>query len=249
MKSINLFAGVLFVLVGFCAGVAFNFIPITTAAQGPPEPPPAALKSVAHDATLKGDGTPALPLGIANGGVGTVQLANGAVTAPKLSAAPGPSAGQVLGFNGANLAWQNVPVGIGRIVDSRGQVVGPFFGFSGVIRQMAGFTFGLGISPTGFGSGNVNFYHTTSDCSETRFLADGGNSFTKGGAVIDGILFYAIEPLQQITANSFEQILPGDNPNQPGRCFRLNPTPTLVGLVATFDLSTLGLVPPFHLEF
>jgi hypothetical protein len=53
------------------------------------------LTSVAHDATLTGDGTGLSPLG----------LANAAVTKTKLSAAGG-SAGQVLGTNGSNLQWQ-----------------------------------------------------------------------------------------------------------------------------------------------
>ncbi|HWO02752.1 MAG TPA: hypothetical protein VNS63_26160, partial [Blastocatellia bacterium] len=38
----------------------------------------AGLSSVVHDTTLTGDGTAASPLGIANGGVGTIQLANNA---------------------------------------------------------------------------------------------------------------------------------------------------------------------------
>jgi hypothetical protein len=45
------------------------------------------LTSVAHDSTLQGDGTSGLPLGIANLGVGTNQLANSAITAQKI--APG----------------------------------------------------------------------------------------------------------------------------------------------------------------
>jgi hypothetical protein len=42
---------------------------------------------VTHDTTLTGNGTPASPLGIANGGVGTAQLANNAVTAAKVAPA------------------------------------------------------------------------------------------------------------------------------------------------------------------
>jgi hypothetical protein len=42
---------------------------------------------VTHDATLTGNGMAASPLGIANGGVGTVQLANNAVTAAKIAPA------------------------------------------------------------------------------------------------------------------------------------------------------------------
>jgi hypothetical protein len=50
----------------------------TTAASG-------SLNAVAHDATLTGNGTGALPLGIAAGGVGTTQLANNAVSNAKIA--------------------------------------------------------------------------------------------------------------------------------------------------------------------
>ena len=47
----------------------------------------AGMSSVAHDATLAGNGTVASPLGVAPGGVGTIQIANSAVTGLKI--APG----------------------------------------------------------------------------------------------------------------------------------------------------------------
>ena len=47
--------------------------------------PTAGLSSVFHDATLTGNGTGSSPLGIANGGVGTTQLANNSVTATKIA--------------------------------------------------------------------------------------------------------------------------------------------------------------------
>lgn len=174
MKSINLFTGALLALVGFCAGVAFNVSPIGAIAQRAPETPPAALKSVAHDSTLTGDGTMTVPLGIASGGVRTGQLATAAVTAPKLSAADPPTLGQVLGSNGANLAWQNPPVGGVRVVDSRGQVVGPLV-LSNVLRQVGSFTFLLHISGNGFDTGgSVVFYHAASNCSDPRYFAETG---------------------------------------------------------------------------
>ena len=45
----------------------------------------AALSSIFHDASLMGNGTSDSPLGIANGGVQTVHLANNAVTAAKIA--------------------------------------------------------------------------------------------------------------------------------------------------------------------
>ena len=45
----------------------------------------AGISSVAHDGTLVGNGTGPSPLGIAPGGVGTLQLANAAVTGPKIA--------------------------------------------------------------------------------------------------------------------------------------------------------------------
>jgi trimeric autotransporter adhesin len=55
----------------------------------------AGLSAVFRDATLTGNGTASLPLGIAPGGVGTLQLGNGAVTGEKLA-----RASVVRSFNG-----------------------------------------------------------------------------------------------------------------------------------------------------
>lgn len=43
------------------------------------------LTSIFHDATLTGNGTSGTPLGVADGGIGTTQLANNAVTAAKIA--------------------------------------------------------------------------------------------------------------------------------------------------------------------
>jgi hypothetical protein len=47
---------------------------------------PNSLTSVAHDSTLTGAGTTALPLGVADGGIANAQLANNAVTLSKIAA-------------------------------------------------------------------------------------------------------------------------------------------------------------------
>lgn len=46
---------------------------------------PNALSSVAHDSTLTGNGTAASPLGVADGGIGTTQIADFAVTLNKIA--------------------------------------------------------------------------------------------------------------------------------------------------------------------
>ncbi len=69
------------------------------------------LAEVSHDATLTGLGTAAVPLGLANGAVGTAKLADKAVTAAKV-ASTGGTAGQVLTVTGSGVAWQ-APSGSG----------------------------------------------------------------------------------------------------------------------------------------
>ncbi len=61
-----------------------------------------------HDATLTGYGLNNSALGVATGGIGSGQIATGAVTLPKLSIAGSPAVGSTLGYNGSALAWQSV---------------------------------------------------------------------------------------------------------------------------------------------
>jgi hypothetical protein len=68
------------------------------------------LTEVAHDSTLKGDGTADTPLGVADGGVGTAKIATGAVTAAKLAAANAQN-GQVLTYTANGLSWQTPAAG------------------------------------------------------------------------------------------------------------------------------------------
>jgi uncharacterized coiled-coil protein SlyX len=60
--------------------------------------------TVSTDGTLTGDGS-GTPLGIADGSVGSTQLASGAVGTDELNTTGGPSGGQVLSYDGSALAW------------------------------------------------------------------------------------------------------------------------------------------------
>lgn len=70
------------------------------------------LTSVAHDASLTGNGTASTLLGVASGGVQTSHLADAAVTTSKLAAA-GSDPGQVLTSNGTSVVWQTPSTGGG----------------------------------------------------------------------------------------------------------------------------------------
>ncbi|MBI3933287.1 MAG: hypothetical protein HY316_01260 [Acidobacteria bacterium] len=238
----KLIASVLLILIGFCAGVGMSLLPVETIVRGAPGDPNPALKSVAHDATLAGDGTSSAPLAIANRGV----------TAPKLSAATPPSEGQLLGFNGANLAWQDAPVGGVRVVDSLGQVVGPLVQSNLVLRQIGPVPVQIRVSPEGIVRSDfqVAFVHVTSDCSGPRYFAQEPADPWRRSHVHGAEVFYAAHPLEEITMRSLEVVDGSSDPNQPGRCSPENPPFALsAGALTKFDLSTLGLVPPFHLEF
>jgi hypothetical protein len=247
MKSWKYIVDALLVFAGFCAGVGLNFNSVHSA-PGDPNP---ALKSVAHNATLAGDGTMTAPLAIANAGVGTAQLANGGVSAPKLSTSATPSPGQVLGFNGANLAWQNAPVGGGvRVVDSLGNVVGPAIGPGSALRQVGAFLFAISVGKNSFLNNSLLFEHTSVDCSGPRYIPDDGNTMARRSQNNSTKLYYASDPLQQITIHSYESVIAGADPDQPGQCNGpATPSTAFYGSVTTVDLSTLNLTPPFHLEF
>jgi hypothetical protein len=69
-------------------------------------PPQGTITGVTPGTGLEGGGTSGdVTVGITTGGVGTLQLADGAVTQTKIEATGG-SAGQVLGTDGATLRWQ-----------------------------------------------------------------------------------------------------------------------------------------------
>ena len=142
------------------------------------------------------------------------------------------------------------------MVDSQGHDVGPAIALNEVLRRIGGFTFGLHLDPNKSGFYDdvqlVNLWHISLDCSGTRYISDSGTDLTRSSFNNGVKLYYAADPLQQVTVLSYEEVtIPkgGDLPTQVGYCTTIQPTTGSYGLIVTFDLSTLGLVPPFHLQF
>lgn len=95
------------------------------------------LESVAHDATLSGDGTSASPLGAANQGIGTAQLADGAVVNIKLAD------GTVTGEKIANGAVTNAKLADGTVTGEKianGAVTGAKIATGQVLKSLNGLT-------------------------------------------------------------------------------------------------------------
>jgi hypothetical protein len=159
--------------------------------------------------------------------------------------------GQVLGFNGANLAWQDTSVGGVQVVDSLGQEVGPLARSLGplALRQIGPIVFQLGVDSNGFNLNSISFYYTSQNCSGLRYLQQDQTTTLWRTTYIRGTrAFYPSDPLEQINVMSREDIPPNADPNLPGQC-KSDVRIISGGSVAIFDLSTLGLVPPFRLEY
>ncbi|MBI4479699.1 MAG: hypothetical protein HY651_06720 [Acidobacteria bacterium] len=245
MNNGKLVASVLLILIGFCAGVGMNLLPIigpmTGTVQGAPGDPNPALKSVAHDATLAGDGTSSAPLGVANRGI----------PAPKLSATTPPSLGQILGFNGANLAWQNAPVGGVGVLDDLGKDVGPLWFGNYVVRKIAGPIFTLKVNAAGFvqseQSDVAEDLYTTPDCSGTAYASrQDPNDLVIWAQVIGTRLYYVVGSEQVTIRSHFSD----SDHFCYGPAVGWGPYPaTKVGHFVALDIASLNLTPPFHLEF
>ena len=83
----------------------------------------------------------------------------------------------------------------------------------------------LNVMPGGFYRGDITFYHTSSDCSGTRYLWNNGGVFAYYGQMSSGTVFYTrlADPLQPALyeVNSYEAVKPGDDLTATGSCTAL----------------------------
>jgi hypothetical protein len=94
------------------------------------------------------------------------------------------------------------------------------------------------------------FFHESVDCSGPRYWITAGNSveslFAYSAKIYSSRLFYASGPLVDRTLRSLERVSEGADPSQPGTCELITSQVYRTGdAVTQFDLSALGLVPPF----
>ena len=267
----------LFVVLAFAAGICFNFLERTTVLGAPGSlmhdddddmRRGRPLTFVAHDATLTGTGTTKSALGVAPNGIGTGQIANGAVTLPKLSISGSPAVGSIVGYTGSGLGWQ-VPTSSGggpQVVDSVGHSyplqslaaphlinnaaaetpVTPY----GALFQTAGETFVIPILANNIVETGVSFYYESSDCSGAPFLPNPARTDPSsllvqqiqfgGGtaAIVNTTLYYATGTPQQINANSYRT-------SDRAACTNNSIGGQPASSVSSVDLSS-AFVPPFH---
>ncbi len=149
------------------------------------------------------------------------------------------------------------PAGSGgfRVVDSNGVEAGLVLSPNVLVRRIAGqplaFNNGFDLtSPFGFvrlpDANGFVYYHTTPDCSGTRYMYAG--DFPAIGFVDNnGVVHYPSNPATLPFA-SVEEFDPGQSLDEQGAHCDPSGPQLLMGQEATFDLNTLGLVPPFHVQ-
>jgi hypothetical protein len=160
------------------------------------------------------------------------------------------------------------------VVDANGHDVGPLSiaePADEVLLQINGIEFTLPVFDQGFPDTAfaVSEYFTASDCSSEPYLAvdtflsaqqsgaplsgfplhESADNFSGSAFVSNQVLYYAAAPLQQMAFQSQAYFSYFSGPSQlPTNCYTNTPTTVNAGQMATFNLSTLALTPPFHLQ-
>jgi hypothetical protein len=141
------------------------------------------------------------------------------------------------------------------VVDGSGAEVGIIELSSGLLtRKLGDDTVLLYVTPRGFYQGDITLFHTTTDCSGQRFLANNGGSLASYGQASGSTVFYttfsdasSTPPTQ--TLNSYEVVKSGADPMAMGECTATAMGDQAVGAaIAVTDAAVGALVAPFRLR-
>ena len=122
-----------------------------------------------------------------------------------------------------------------------------------VYRRVGNDTIAFYASTTGPWKGPIDFYHATSDCSDSRYVTTGGSGFAYFAAVRGATAFYTktIDPTNslQVSALAFEHFEADDDATVPGACTPMAATTASLGVVTTATDQVLGsLALPLRLK-
>jgi len=140
--------------------------------------------------------------------------------------------------------------GARQVVDTLGQDVGTLWSEDHAIRLIDGVSVSLWLHTTGFHPQSQIFVHESNDCSGPRFIYT-GTSFdvpplVTVASVLRNTAVYGTPPYHSIMYHSYETT---DDFNVVGECHQSSiDVPELFPETKTFDLSTLNLIAPFHVE-
>jgi collagen triple helix repeat protein len=228
---------------------------------------PANFTMVAWTDSLPTQAGPAGPQGPAGpAGPRGATGAQGAIGPQGATGVQGPSGAQGLsGATGAQgPAGPAGPPGSGTyvgsalltVVDQNGQEVGvtadPLNGR--LMRRVNTDAIMFAATADGPVAGSIDFYHSTLDCSDSRYVPTYGSAgFAYYAAVRGGTTFYTttVDPTfaLQIPIHSYEHFDVGDDPTQPGVCTPLEGGVASLGVLTITTDATLGsLALPLRLK-
>jgi Collagen triple helix repeat (20 copies) len=143
------------------------------------------------------------------------------------------------------------------VVDQNNVAVGTLtdaFGGS-VMRQAGNDSIVFWVTATGgLFTSPIDFYHSTTDCSDSRYIGiSGGSGFAYSAYARPGALFYTTtqDPngLVQVPILAYEHFETTDDATQPGTCVPLNAGNASIGVVTTvLDPSLAHLVMPLRVQ-
>jgi hypothetical protein len=141
------------------------------------------------------------------------------------------------------------------IVDQNGQEVGAatdaFGGF--IVRKIGTDAVAFYGSTAGLQTGPIDFYHSTPDCSDSRYVQIfGGAGFAYFAWTHGSTVFYtkSVDASAQVPVLAYEHFEATDDPTQPGRCLAIDGGGLAsVGVVTTATDPVLGsLALPLRLK-